>query len=83
MLGVFDKAFPNFEPVKRTTQGAFNKSAKSFDPNFTTYKPYGYKIDEDPENIAMHTSKEALEFEAKIFDELKMANTQYAGKQNK
>ena len=75
MLGVFDKAFPNFEPVKRTTQGAFNTRSGSFDPNFTSYKPYGYKIDEDPENIGMRTSKEALEFETKIFDDLKMLNT--------
>lgn len=53
MLGVFDKAFPNFEPVKRTTQVTFAGRSASIDPNYTAHKPYGYKIDQDPEEIAL------------------------------
>ena len=82
MMGVFDKAFPNFEPVKRTTQHKFNTRSASIDPNYTAYKPYGWKIDEDPSNIGLKMSKEAMEIEAKIFEDLKTQNTTYAGKTN-
>lgn len=52
--GLFDKAEPNFKPKERkkvpfeshTEKNVFGHRATSIDPSYTTYKPYGYRVDE-------------------------------------
>jgi hypothetical protein len=84
LCGVFDKAFPNFQNKKKppfnNTNAKNGMRTSSLDPNFTTYKPYGYMVMEDPKITARLASHELLEIEEKIYEDIRKQKTHYAGK---